>query len=93
MSHKHETFFYILFIRNLVVMLLKKYERTTMLENLDRAILFAEVMLTVTPSLHPDKSQQLMDLSKMKFRKALKTCSAEDYDEAMVMLIDARTMV
>lgn len=56
-------------LRDLVLMLLKKHERTNSLEDLDRAIFRAEVMLTVTPSLHPDRSDRLIDLSKMKLKR------------------------
>ncbi|RYP49514.1 hypothetical protein DL768_004780 [Monosporascus sp. mg162] len=80
-------------LRVLVVILMKKYERTSSLEDLNQAILFAEVMLTVTPPRHPDRLDRLIDLMKMKYKKALQIRSTEDFDEAMVMAIEAMSMV
>ncbi|RYP80093.1 hypothetical protein DL770_006376 [Monosporascus sp. CRB-9-2] len=76
-------------LRNLIVMLMKKYERTRSLEDLDEAILRAEVMLTITDRLHPDRPHRLMDLIKMRGKRALQTRSTEDLDEAMFMATEA----
>ncbi|RYP43130.1 hypothetical protein DL770_011836 [Monosporascus sp. CRB-9-2] len=76
-------------LRNLIIMLMKKYERTRSLKDLDEAILRAEVMLTITDRLHPDRPHRLMDLIKMKGKRALQTSSPEDLDELMFMATEA----
>ncbi|KAH7124311.1 hypothetical protein EDB81DRAFT_215218 [Dactylonectria macrodidyma] len=76
-------------LRNLIVMLMKKHERTRSLEDFDEAILHAEVMLTITQGLHPDRPHRWMDLIKMKVKRSLQTRSWEDLDEAMFMATEA----
>jgi len=63
---------YVPFLRNLIVMLMKKYECTRSLGDLNRAILRAEEMVTATPPLHPDRPHKLMDLVKMRSKRPYK---------------------
>ncbi|KAJ2998341.1 hypothetical protein NUW58_g356 [Xylaria curta] len=69
---------YTRFLKNLIVMLIKKYENTQSLEDLDQAILRAEEMATMPL----DSSYSSIDLFFMKARKAMMTSTTEDRDEA-----------
>ncbi|KAF3153575.1 hypothetical protein TWF569_001886 [Orbilia oligospora] len=69
-------------LRNLITMLMKKYECTNSLADLDQAVLRAETMATLR---RPDWQAQFLDLVKMKGRKCLRTGSKEEMEELMVM--------
>ncbi|KAF3178671.1 hypothetical protein TWF788_007401 [Orbilia oligospora] len=69
-------------LRNLVTMLMRKYECTNSLADLDQAVLRAETMVTLRC---PDWQHQFLDLVKMKGRKCLRTGSKEEMEELMVM--------
>ncbi|KAI1745790.1 hypothetical protein F4680DRAFT_465636 [Xylaria scruposa] len=81
------------YLRNLIVMLMKKYECTSSLLDIDAAILHAEIMVTVTPPLHPDKTRRLMDLIRMNFQRALQTHSPGELHGAMALAIEAKSMI
>ncbi|KAF3314448.1 hypothetical protein TWF173_004791 [Orbilia oligospora] len=69
-------------LRNLITMLMKKYECTNLLADLDQAVLRAETMATLGC---PDWQHQFLDLVKMKGRKCMRTGSKEEMEELMVM--------
>ncbi|KAK6544679.1 hypothetical protein TWF694_001365 [Orbilia ellipsospora] len=72
-------------LRNLIVILLRKFEHTKSPEDLTRAILRAEEMMTITPHTNSDFTFRLHDLFAMKSRKALLVGSAEELYEASFM--------
>lgn len=72
-------------LKDLIVMLVKKYERTNSLEDLEGVILRAKEMVTVTPPEHPDRLARLKDLIVMMGKKYLQTRSREDLDEMIFM--------
>lgn len=78
-------------LRNLIVVLMKKYECTRSLEDLERATLRAEEMVTVTPPLHSHRRYRVNDLILMRLQKSLQTRSEEDYYEAMFVAAEATT--
>ncbi|EGX46138.1 hypothetical protein AOL_s00110g302 [Orbilia oligospora ATCC 24927] len=69
-------------LRNLITMLMKKYECTNLLADLDQAVLRAETMATLG---RPDWRAQFLDLARMKGRKCLRMGSREEMEELMVM--------
>ncbi|KAK6530390.1 hypothetical protein TWF694_003745 [Orbilia ellipsospora] len=73
-------------LKNLIVMLIKKYEHTASINDLDRAILRAEEMVTITPLSDPDRKLQILDLVTMKARRARQIGSQEELEEAMLFL-------
>ncbi|KAJ8133612.1 hypothetical protein O1611_g30 [Lasiodiplodia mahajangana] len=73
------------FLRGLIVMLMKKYESTHLLEDLDRAILRAEEMLTITPPFHRDRLARLDDLVNMKTEKCIRTGELDEARDAASM--------
>lgn len=82
---------YALRLRRLVVMLIKKYERTQSLNDLEGALLHAEVMITVTHPHHPDRGPRLLDMIKMKYMRGLHRGSQDDIDEALSATLEALT--
>ncbi|KAI0419441.1 CHAT domain-containing protein [Xylaria grammica] len=64
-------------LKNLIVMLLKKYEKTQSPEDLNQAVLRAEEMATGTPVHHPDRFGRLGDLLMMRYRLSEHTGSRE----------------
>ncbi len=68
-------------LKDLTVLLAKKHKHTCLLD-LERTILRAEEVATVTPRLHPHRQVILMDLFKLKVRKSLHTQLLDDLDEA-----------
>ncbi|KAI1303461.1 CHAT domain-containing protein [Xylaria venustula] len=75
-------------LRNLVVMLMKKYECTHSLEDIDRAITQAEVMLTTTHHAHPDWVLRYRDTYVMMHQRYLQTRSPDDERNVLAMGID-----
>ncbi|KAB5576047.1 CHAT domain-containing protein [Coniochaeta sp. 2T2.1] len=53
-------------LTDLVSMMIMKYLETGNIEDLDVAIIRAEEMMSITPRLHPDRSERNEDLIKMK---------------------------
>ncbi|KAK0706617.1 hypothetical protein B0T26DRAFT_806355 [Lasiosphaeria miniovina] len=84
---------YVSCLRNLVVMLMKKHAHTSSLEHLDRAILLGDVMMTITPSMHPEWTHRLKGLVEMRYKKALQTRLSEDVNEAIAFATEAAGMV
>jgi hypothetical protein len=52
-------------------MLIKKYKGIQLLENLDRAILYAKEMIPIIDPLYPNQLYRLLDLIKIKGKKAI----------------------
>jgi hypothetical protein len=69
--------------------LMKKYECTGSLEDLERAIFRAEEMTTITPRFDLNRSIELMDLAKMKYMRYRLSRLPEDFDEAQLIAIEA----
>ncbi|EGX43949.1 hypothetical protein AOL_s00210g265 [Orbilia oligospora ATCC 24927] len=73
---------YALSLKDLITMLIKKYNCTDSLEDISQAILRAEEMVTLT---HRDQGQQFLDLFRMKGIKAIRTGSSEELKETKAM--------
>jgi tetratricopeptide (TPR) repeat protein len=72
---------YVLLLKNLIILLGKKYERTRLLEDLEQAILQAEVMFTVTQDSHPIRLPRLLSLVYLKRMRSGHTRSPGDLNE------------
>ncbi|KAF3114340.1 hypothetical protein TWF706_008273 [Orbilia oligospora] len=73
---------YALGLKDLITMLIKKYNCTDSLNDLSQAILRAEEMITLT---HRDQAHQFLDLFRMKKIKAIRTGSSEELEETKAM--------
>ncbi|KAF3924663.1 hypothetical protein AA313_de0204774 [Arthrobotrys entomopaga] len=73
-------------LKNLIVMLIKKYEHTLSVKVLDLAILRAEEMVTMTSPNDRDRRFKVLDLVIMKARRARQIGSQEELEEAMLFL-------
>lgn len=80
---------YVSRLKDLIVMLVKKYERTYSLDNLQEAIFRAQEMIAVTPLDHPDRLARMGDWINMMFKKFSRTKSQDDLDEAMIAIQEA----
>ncbi|KAK6544792.1 hypothetical protein TWF694_001475 [Orbilia ellipsospora] len=60
---------YQIHLRNLITMLMEKYECTKSEPDIDQAILRAEEMVRITPPGHPDRGRRISDLDKIKHRR------------------------
>ncbi|KAF3316707.1 hypothetical protein TWF173_001371 [Orbilia oligospora] len=73
---------YALSLKDLITMLIKKYNCTDSLEDISQAILRAEEMVTLT---HRDQGQQTLDLLRMKGTKAIRTGLFAEVEEMEAM--------
>ncbi|KAF3182281.1 hypothetical protein TWF751_007322 [Orbilia oligospora] len=73
---------YALSLKDLITMLIKKYNCTDLLEDLSQAILRAEEMITLT---HHDQQYQFLDLIRLKGTKARRTGLFEEVEEMGAM--------
>jgi hypothetical protein len=80
-------------LKDLIVMLFKKYQHTNLLDDLQEAIFRAQEMMTSTPLDHPDRSARIGDCINMMFMKFDRTGSQDDLDEAIIIAQEAGTAV
>ena len=71
-------------LKHLIVMLLKKYRRTSLLSDLQEAIFRAQEMVVATSLDHPDRSAQIRDWINMMLMKFRHTGLQEDLYEAII---------
>jgi len=87
-------------LKDLIVMLIKKYQHTNSPDDLQEAIFRAQEMMAATPLDHPDRSARMCDLITMMFMKSKRMGSELDLNEAImtaremgaVISIDDETM-
>ncbi|KAK6527590.1 hypothetical protein TWF694_004574 [Orbilia ellipsospora] len=83
---------YATYLRNLIALLLKKYQLTQSELDLDRAIHRAEEMVTITPLGHPDRESISSDISKMKFTRESRMSPPAQLDDSELLLKVALAM-
>ena len=71
-------------LKHLIVMLVKKYRRTSLLSDLQEAIFRAQEMVVATSLDHPDRSAQIRDWINIMLMKFRHTGLQEDLDEAII---------
>lgn len=80
-------------LKDLIVMLIKKYELTGSLDDLQEAILRAQEMIADTPLEHPNHSARISDWIKMMIHKCGRTGLQEDLDEAIIAAREAGAVI
>jgi len=84
---------YTLRLKNLIVMLVQKYERTSSLDDLQETIFRAQEMIAATPLEHSDRPARIGDCINMMMHKCRRTGSQEDLDEAIITVKEAGAVV
>lgn len=84
---------YALRLKDLIIMLVKRYEHTSSLEHLQEAIFRAQEMIVTTPPDHPDRPARMSDWIGMMFKKYGRTGSQDELDEAMMAAREAGAMI
>ncbi|EWC46494.1 hypothetical protein DRE_04217 [Drechslerella stenobrocha 248] len=74
---------YISRLRDLIVMLTRKYKRTHSLEDLNIAIFRAQEMVVASPEEHPDRPNRIGDWINLMLTKFRDTQSRNDLDDAV----------
>ena len=69
-------------LKDLIVMLVNKYQHTNSQDDLQEAIFRAQEMVAATSLDHPDHSARMLDWIKMMFMKYNRTRSTDDFVEA-----------
>ena len=80
-------------LEDLIVMLIKKYELTGSLDDLQETILRAQEMIADTPLEHPNRPARISDWVKMMIYKCWRTGLQEDFDEAMIATREAGAVI
>ncbi|RYP40255.1 hypothetical protein DL767_001798 [Monosporascus sp. MG133] len=75
---------YVARLKDLIVMLVKKYQHSNALDDLQEALFRAQEMMAATPLDHPDRSARMGDWIDMMFMKFRHTGSQDDLDEATI---------
>lgn len=76
-------------LKDLIVMLIKKYERTSSLDDLQETIFRAQEMIAATPPEHPDRQSRMSDWIKMMIHKCGRTGLQDDLDETIITAREA----
>jgi len=71
-------------LKDLIVMLIKKYQLTNSPDDLQEAIFRAQEMMAATPLDHPDRSARMYDLITIMFMKSRRMGSELDLNEAIM---------
>jgi hypothetical protein len=72
-------------LKDLIVMLVKKYQHTNSPDDLQEAIFRAQEMMAATPLDHPDRSARMSDLITMILMKSRRMGSEDDFNEAIII--------
>ncbi|KAF2185508.1 hypothetical protein K469DRAFT_707746 [Zopfia rhizophila CBS 207.26] len=80
-------------LKDLIVMLYKKYEHTNSLDSLQEAIFRAQEMLAATPPDHPDRPARMGDWINIMFKKCNCTGLQDDLDEAIMAAREAGAVI
>ncbi|PQE06673.1 serine threonine kinase protein [Rutstroemia sp. NJR-2017a BVV2] len=80
-------------LKDLIVMLFKKFEQTKSPDDLEEAIFRAMEMFVATPPDHPERPARMGDWIKLMFKKYSLTGMDEDLDEAMMTAREAGAVI
>lgn len=80
-------------LKDVIVMLVKKYEHTDSLDDLQEAIFRAQEMVAATPADHPDRPARMSEWIDMMFKKCGRTGLQDDLDETMMAAGEAGVVI